>query len=197
VAAFVITTRRPGSHSAAAVLGNESPLKELELGGKSWTPYLRQLARHALRRRFTDGVIDELLSKEKINYQDITAASAAGGDEAPSMLKTILPTGSSEAQIAAWLANASLDATIEDKEATAELGKLVRARLGLELLDGVNLSKWRAITARFVLAVEFRSDLSGERHVSSTPCPRQRRRWWTEPGQSPLSFAPSTPSSTR
>ena len=48
-----------------------------------------------------------------------------------------------------------------EKQAALELSKLVASRLGLELA-GDDISKWRAVTARFVLAVEFRSDLRAE-----------------------------------
>jgi hypothetical protein len=140
----------------------ESPLKELELGGDSWTPQLRHLARYALRTQFTDGVIDELLRPENVGYTDIAAATAGGGGEPPSMLKTILAGGTSEAQLATWLADPALDTSIEEKGARGELRKLVRSRIDLDLPEADNLSKWRAITARAVLAVEFRSDLAGE-----------------------------------
>lgn len=149
----------------------ESPLKELELGGHSWTPQLRHLARNALRTKFTDGVIDELLRPDNVGYMDIAAASAGAGGETPSMLKTILSGGTSEAQVAAWLADPTTDALIEEKRSRGELHKLVRSRLELDLPEGDSLSKWRAITARVVLAVEFRSDLAGEapREIDGVP----------------------------
>jgi len=138
-----------------------SPLKELELAGRAWTPKLRKLARNALRARFTDGVIDDLLAPTNLVYQDIVAAVAAGGDEAPSMLKTVLAGTSSESQLASWLADPEVDKAVADKEATAELARLVASRLGLDL-SGDDLSRWRAAVARYVLATEFRSDLEGE-----------------------------------
>lgn len=139
----------------------DSPLKELELAGRSWTPQLRKLARNALRVRFTDGVIDELLAPSNLSYDDIVAAIAGGGDDAPSVLKTILAGGNSEVQLASWLANSDVDQSIVEKEAAAELAKLVSARLGVEV-SGEDLSKWRSVVARYVLATEFRSDLQGQ-----------------------------------
>jgi hypothetical protein len=138
-----------------------SPLKELELAGRPWTPQLRKLARNALRARFTDGVIDDLLAPKNLAYQDIVAAVAAGGEETPSMLKTILGGTSSEMQLASWLADPEVDGPITEKEATAELAKLVSSRLDLAL-SGDDLPKWRTVVARYVLATEFRSDLEGD-----------------------------------
>lgn len=141
----------------------DSPLMELELAGDRWEPQLRQLARNALRQRFTEGVIDELLNRDSLEYNDIARAAEGGtaGDELPSVLKTIVGRGSAEAQLAAWLASPDLDVAIVEKRATSELSKLITARLGLELA-GNEVTKWRAVTARFVLAVEFRSDLRAE-----------------------------------
>ena len=137
-----------------------SVLMELELAGWRWEPQLRQLARYALRQRYTDGVIDELLDRERVTYEDLVAASAAEGAAPPSVLKPLLRGATSEAQLASWLADVDLDASIVEKEAISELAKLVTARLGFEL-PGSDLQKWRAITARFILATEFRGDLVG------------------------------------
>lgn len=137
-----------------------SVLIELELAGCRWEPQLRQLARNALRQRYTEGVIDELLGRERLTYEDLVAASSAEGAAPPSVLKPLLTGSTSEAQLASWLAGVDLDTAIVEKEATPELARLVTARLGIEL-RGDDLSKWRATTARFVLATEFRSDLAG------------------------------------
>ena len=141
----------------------DSPLMELELAGTRWEPQFKQLARNALQQHFTAGVIDELLNRDSLEYIDIVRAVAGGtgGDEPLSVLKTIVGGGSPEAQIAAWLADPGLDAAIVQKQASSELSRLIAARLGLDLA-GEDLSKWRAISARFVLAVEFRSDLRAE-----------------------------------
>jgi hypothetical protein len=138
-----------------------SVLMEIELAGCRWEPQLRQLARNALRQRYTDGVIDELLGRDRLTYDDLVSAAAVEGATAPSVLKQLLRGATSEAQLASWLADSSLDAAIEDKEARVELARLVRARIGIEL-PADNLTKWRSITARRVLGIEFRSDLAGE-----------------------------------
>ena len=82
--------------------------------------------------------------------------------EPPSVLKSIFHSAFGNGGIiAAWLASDEYDAEIEAKEATRELVKLVRSKLGLELPDDAALSKLRSITLRYGLVGEFRSDLSG------------------------------------
>lgn len=138
-----------------------SVLMELELAGCRWEPKLRQVARYAMRQRFTDGAIDELLGRDRVTYGDLVAALATGGaDGPPSLLKPLLTGSSSEAQIATWLATPALDPQIVEREATTELRRLVGVRLGLDLV-GEELSKWRSITVRHVLGVEFRADIEG------------------------------------
>jgi hypothetical protein len=46
-------------------------LMELEKAGTSYEPQLKRLARDLFRQRFTDGVIDEMLEREGLTYQDI------------------------------------------------------------------------------------------------------------------------------
>ena len=138
-----------------------SVLMELELAGCHWEPQLRQLARNALRQLYTEGVIDGLLGRERLSYEDFVAASAAEAAPPPSMLKPLLGGTTAETQLASWLADINLDVLILDKEAAPELARLIKARLGIELLGG-DLPKWRAIVSRFVLGVEFRSDLAGD-----------------------------------
>ena len=137
-----------------------SVLLELETAGKSWEPQLRQLARNALRQRYTDGVIDELLARESTTYADVAAALATEGLAPPSALKSLLPATGGDAQIAWWLCNESIDAKIETKQALDELHKLVASRLAIDL-QGTDLPKWRRIVARTALGLEFRSDLAG------------------------------------
>jgi hypothetical protein len=147
-----------------------SVLMELELAGSRWEPQLKQLARNALRQRFTDGVVDELLNRQNITYGDLVAAAGVDGASAPSVLKTLLKGRSPDDQLATWLATPALDGEIVGKEAHTELAKLIRVRLGVGV-DGEDLDKWRSITARFVLAVEFRSDLKADwpRELDSVP----------------------------
>ena len=80
---------------------------------------------------------------------------------------------SDEELLAAWLVSDSRDADIVAKEATRELTKLVQSRLGLELPRTRRSAKLRAVTLRYVLAGEFRSDLS----CAAADLPRRR----TEP----------------
>jgi hypothetical protein len=138
-----------------------SVLMELELAGSRWEPQLKQLARNALRQRFTDGVVDELLNRQNVTYRDLVTAAGAEGGSAPSVLKSLLKARSGDHQLAAWLACPSVDEAIVSKEAQDELGKLIEARLGLQVKD-TDLAKWRSVTCRFVLAVEFRADLNAD-----------------------------------
>ncbi|MBX5462959.1 MAG: PglZ domain-containing protein [Steroidobacteraceae bacterium] len=155
-----------------------SVLMEIEKAGDCYEPQLKRLARNVLRQRYTDGVIDEMLAPERVTYEDLARAAAdTSSGEPPSILKTIFhDTSGNDGILAAWIANDARDAIIESKEATRELIKLVRSRLGLELSDGASLSKLRAITLRYVLAGEFRSDLrcSPPPSVVGVPAPRTK-----------------------
>ena len=140
-----------------------SVLMELEKAGDCYEPQLKRLARNVLRQRYTDGVIDEMLAPERVSYEDLARASSdTSSTEPPSVLKSIFhSTSGNEGIIAAWLASSERDAEIEAKEATRELVKLVRSKLGLELPDDAALPKLRSITLRYGLAGEFRCDLNG------------------------------------
>lgn len=139
-----------------------SVLMELEKAGECYEPQLKRLARNVLRARYTDGVIDEMLAPERVTYEDLArAASASASPEPPSILKGIFhDTSGRDGLLAAWLADDSRDSDIAAKDATRELVKLVRSHLGLELPEDASLAKLRAVTLRYVLAGEFRSDLS-------------------------------------
>ena len=137
-----------------------SVLMELEKAGECYEPQLKRLARYVLRQRYTDGVIDEILAPERVSYEDLARASSdTSSTETPSVLKSIFHSTGKDSIIASWLASADRDSEIETKEAIRELVKLVRSKLGLELPDAP-LAKLRSITLRYVLAGEFRSDLS-------------------------------------
>ena len=153
-----------------------SVLMELEKAGTTWKPSLKQLARNVLLQRYTLGVVDELLPHERrVTYEDLArAASGSEGAERPSILKAIFhDTAGHDGLLAAWLVSDARDAEIVAKEATRELAKLVKARLALELPADAPLAKLRAITLRYVLAGEFRLDLSCDPPVSlaSVPLP--------------------------
>lgn len=151
----------PGlAHDAKA-----SVLMELEKAGRTWKPELMQLAKNVLLQKYTLGVVDELLPFDrKASYEDLARAAAGdSGAEPPSILKSIFhDAGGNDGLLTAWLVSDARDAEIVSKEATRELIKLVRARLGLALGADSPLSKLRAITLRYVLAGEFRLDLSCE-----------------------------------
>lgn len=141
-----------------------SVLTELEKAGECYEPQLKRLARNVLRQRYTDGVIDSMLAPERVTYEDLARASShTASAEPPSILKSLFHDATGKDGIlAAWLVSNRKDSEIESKEATSELAKLIRSRLGLELPDSAPLSKFRAVTLRYVLAGEFRSDLQCE-----------------------------------
>ncbi|MEQ1801914.1 MAG: PglZ domain-containing protein [Gammaproteobacteria bacterium] len=139
-----------------------SVLMELEKAGECYEPQLKRLARNVLRQRYTDGVIDEMLAPERVTYEDLARASSDSfSPEPPSLLKSIFhDVRGNDGVLVAWLVSDVRDADIAVKEATREVVKLVRSRLGLELPDDSALAKLRAVTLRYVLAGEFRSDLN-------------------------------------
>lgn len=149
----------PGlAHDAKA-----SVLMELEKAGRTWKPELKQLAKNVLLQKYTLGVVDEMLPFDrKVSYEDLARAAAGNsGAEPPSILKGIFHDASgNDGLLTAWLVSDARDAEIVSKEATRELTKLVKARLGLDLVPDSPLAKLRAIVLRFVLAGEFRLDLS-------------------------------------
>jgi hypothetical protein len=149
----------PGlAHDAKA-----SVLMELEKAGRTWKPELKQLAKNVLLQKYTLGVVDEMLPFDrKVSYEDLARAAAGNsGAEPPSILKSIFHDASgNDGLLTAWLVSDARDTEIVSKEATRELTKLVKARLGLDLVADSPLAKLRAIVLRYVLAGEFRLDLS-------------------------------------
>jgi hypothetical protein len=140
-----------------------SVLMELEKAGTTWEPQLKQLARNVLLQKFTLGVVDDMLPYDrKVSYDDLArAASGNASAEPPSILKSIFyDTSGNDALLAAWIVSEARDAEIGSKDATRELIKLVRARLGLGVPADAPLAKLRAVTLRYVLAGDFRLDLS-------------------------------------
>lgn len=145
-----------------------SVLMELEKAGERYERSLKQLVRNVLKQRYTDGVIDEMLAPERVSYADLVRAMAdSASAEPPSLLKAIFHDAANtkatrnEAILASWLVSDSHDAEIVAKEATPELVKLIKSKLGLDLPVDAALGKLRAVTLRYVLAGEFRLDLSG------------------------------------
>ncbi|MEU8266376.1 PglZ domain-containing protein [Sphaerisporangium sp. NPDC049002] len=139
-----------------------SVLMELEEAGTRWNPVLVQLARNLLLKTYTLGVVDQMLAADrKLTYEDLTRLAESDGPEPPSILKTVFHDArDGDAMLGAWLTDESHDAAISAKAATTELVSLIKARLGLEPPDDAALPKLRAITARYVLANEFRLDLA-------------------------------------
>lgn len=140
-----------------------SVLLELELGGATYEPQLKRLARHVLRGFFTDGAIDEMLQPEALTYADVVAlvGQAEGGGQA-SVLKTILPDLPSEMMLAIWLSSDVPDQQISQRAAADELYQLIRARLGLEIDPATSLVEARMRCRRYVLVNEFRDDLAAD-----------------------------------
>ena len=141
----------------------ESLLKELEAAGMTWEPQLKRLARNVLRERFTDGIIDELLTSDAVTYDDLAQMSAQGSaGETVSVLRAIYGEQSNEALIASWLVSDVHDPEIEAKGAKGELLKLFATRLGADLPVSEALPKTRSKLRRYVLSTEFRLDLRGD-----------------------------------
>jgi hypothetical protein len=138
-----------------------SVLMELEKAGTAWHPALKRLAKNVLDKKYTLPRVDELLREDRaVSYQDL-ARAAADDSEAPSVLKGIFDgVVGNDGILTAWLVSDARDAEIDAKGSLRELTKLVKVRLGLELAADASLSKLRALTLRYVLAGEFRLDLT-------------------------------------
>jgi hypothetical protein len=136
---------------------------ELEKAGVIWEPDLKQLARSVLLQKYTLGVVDEILPFDrKISYEDLVhAAAESGGSEMPSILRSIYHEArGNNGIVAEWLASDKLDKELVAKDALSELIKLIRSMLGLEFSEISNPEKIRVVTLRYLLANEFRLDLS-------------------------------------
>lgn len=140
-----------------------SVLMELEKGGSCYEPQLKRLALNVLRKRFTDGQIDELLRPASVSWDDIVSfLEQGGGGAVASVLHTLFGGAQGEVLVTQWLASDVQDETLVNKEALPELLKLIKVRLGLELPAGTPVSQAREKTCRYVLVNEFRADLSCE-----------------------------------
>jgi hypothetical protein len=146
-----------------------SVLMELEKAGSCYEPQLKRLARNVMRESMTDGHIDEILAPEKVTYADIVhvlAQSDAGGSQ-PSNLKLVYPhTTDSTGLLAGWVIDESNDKKIQEKQAEAELYKLIESRLGLTVDVAVPVPKARDQAVRYLFANEFRADLKGDAPTS-------------------------------
>lgn len=151
-----------------------SVLMELEKSGTPYEPQLKRLALNVLRKRFTDGQIDEMLRPASVGYDDIVAFLRQGEHGASaSVLRTIFAGAESEALITRWLASDEKDAAIAEKDAVAELVKLIETRLGIAVPGDTAPTEARNRVLRYVLVSEFRSDLSCEapQSVAMVPTP--------------------------
>jgi hypothetical protein len=148
-----------------------SVLMELDKAGITYEPQLRRLARHVLLKQFTDGQIDAML-RPQISYTDIVALLQQSQDGAPtSVLRSLFGGTQSETLLSRWLADTSLDASIEAKGATPELLQLIESRLGLALPPSTSITGARDKTLRYVLVNEFRGDLQAEPPASLSLIP--------------------------
>lgn len=136
-----------------------SVLMEMEKAGECYEPQLKRLALNKLRKKYSDGQIDEMLAPN-VTYDDIVRYLAQEGDKGGSLVKLVLGEGNSENLLARWLADLAFDSSLEEKGATNELFRLVATRLGLDLPSDTSLDKARLQLARYVLINEFRSDLT-------------------------------------
>lgn len=151
-----------------------SVLMELEKSGTAYEPQLKRLALNVLRKRFTDGQIDEMLRPANVGYDDIVSLLHQGEEgKFASVLRTIFDGAQSEALITRWLAEDDKDSTIVEKDATAELFKLIETRLGLPVPDHTTVTEARDKLLRYLLVSEFRSDLECDppQSVSMVPEP--------------------------
>ena len=154
-----------------------SVLMELEKSGMAYEPQLKRLALNVLRKRFTDGQIDELLRPASVGYDDIVSFLHQGEEgKSPSALRTIFDGAQSEALITRWLADEYKDATIVEKGASVELLKLVETRLGLPVPENTMVTETRDKLLRYVLVSEFRSDLECDppQSVAMVPDPSSK-----------------------
>ena len=137
-----------------------SVLMELEKSGTPYEAQLKRLALNVLRKRFTDGQIDEMLRPANVGYEDIVSFLHQGEEgTSASVLRTIFDGAQSEVLITNWLADDEKDKTIVERDAAVELFKLIDSRLGLPIPENTTVTEARAKLLRYVLVGEFRSDL--------------------------------------
>jgi hypothetical protein len=138
-----------------------SVLMELEKAGATYEPQMKRLARNVMRKFFSDGVIDEMLAPESLTYADIlTLLEQDNGGERTSLLPAILGTRDNVAMVATWVADPVHDEELEKKDVVTELLKLVESRAGYVAEPGCGPDVVRTRFRRFLLANEFREDLS-------------------------------------
>ncbi len=138
-----------------------SVLMELEKAGNLFGLPMKRYARNVMRKIFSDGVIDEMLAPESLTYADIlTLLDQNNGGERTSLLPAILGTRDNVAMVATWVADAECDEELVKKDVATELLKLVESRAGYVAVPGSGMPVLRTTFRRFLLANEFREDLS-------------------------------------
>lgn len=159
----------------------ESLLMELEKAGVRWERSLRGFARTVLGRKFSTGVVDEILGADTVTYEHLVSL-AAQEEGAGSVLRAIYEDHSSnEALLAQWLVSADRDDAIEGQGAKSEMLKLIGSRLGAPPFgSGEPLRTIRTFVRRFVLGNEFRSDYAGATPATMASLPKPESARQTE-----------------
>ena len=141
-----------------------SVLMEVERAGQVYgdapSHALKSTARQLLREQYTDGDIDEMLRPDTLTYNDVVRYLAQSGSGNGSLVKLVLKGSSSEDIITDWIISEDKDEALVSKLAVPELFRLIQARLGLEIEEGISLAKARHQTVRYLLINEFRADLT-------------------------------------
>jgi hypothetical protein len=158
----------PGEEQAS----QSSPLKELECAGMVYQRSLTKVAKHLLKRSYTDGAIDEMLSGKQLGYGDIAKLLEPNQEGGASILKLVLGELDAVAILAKWLDGTAYDKEIESKGGRNELLRLVATRSGLELGESTELAACRYELCRFLLLNEFRGDLACPEPSSISMVPR-------------------------
>ncbi|MCK1365187.1 PglZ domain-containing protein [Bradyrhizobium sp. 62] len=141
-----------------------SLLMELEKAGTVYQhPALKMLARLVLRKRFTDVALDEMLKSDSLTYADFARMTKdETGTEGASLLKSIFGGSDTLAILTTWIGDTDKDGELDKKGALGELRAAALARLGLTLPADGTIDRMRSISARYVLANEFRLDLGDQ-----------------------------------
>lgn len=155
-----------------------SVLMELELAGTSWEPQMKRLARNVMRKSYSDGVIDEMLAPEGLNFTDICSLLEQRGGDKGSILQIIFDTPDNVAVVAAWLGSNGHDKELERRDGVRELLKLLESRAGFSANSDEPLPKVREKFGRYVVIHEFRHDLRCDppAAVSMMPAPSNKEQ---------------------
>ena len=159
-----------------------SLLMELEAAGTTYEPQLKRHARALMEAagKYVAGDIDRLLNRTApdgtegtVTYADVMRFLEADG---PSPLKLAMaPDTATVPILARWLATPTIDDRVVAHNATRELANVIESHLGLVCPPDEPLGRLRSVVARYVLANEFRLDLSAgaavPARVAAIPAP--------------------------